>query len=152
VTITDERLTRYFMTIPEAIELVLQGSTLGSQGNLYMLDMASLCLSATWRRRSSTCPACAPARTCPIGARAGEKLHEELWNFGAEVVPTQFKRVYEVMEEPVTEDFTVALRRLEEAALERDHVATSEALKMLPINFSSTDFSTNGSALNVNAD
>ena len=39
VTITDENMTRYFMTIPDAAKLVLEASTLGSRGDIYMLDM-----------------------------------------------------------------------------------------------------------------
>ena len=156
VTITDDRMTRYFMTIPEAVELVLQASTLGSHGNVYMLDMGQPVPIRDLAERVIHMSGLRAGKDVPIvniGVRAGEKLHEELWNVGAEVVSTPFPRVFEVMEGPVAEDFTLALQRLEEAALERDESAARDALKMLPINFSPAGISTNGhSPHSVNAD
>ncbi len=52
-----------------------------------------------------------------VGSRPGEKLHEELWSHGAQVVASAFPGVLAVPCDPVPEDFEVALRALEEAAL-----------------------------------
>ena len=82
VTVTDPEVTRYFMTIEEAVQLVIQAGAIGRDGEALVLDMGEpvriddvarqlIELVGQARSRSST-PACAP----------GEKLHEELFGEG----------------------------------------------------------------------
>jgi FlaA1/EpsC-like NDP-sugar epimerase len=81
VTVTDPRMTRYFMSIPEAVQLVLQAAAMSRGGDLFMLDMgepvrildlAKRMVRLSGRRLGED------VELRIVGARPGEKLHEEL--------------------------------------------------------------------------
>jgi FlaA1/EpsC-like NDP-sugar epimerase len=80
VTITDERMTRYFMTIPEAAQLVLQAGSLGESAVVYVLDMGDpiriVDLARDMIRLSGLVPD-EDIAIVPTGQRPGEKLYEE---------------------------------------------------------------------------
>ena len=88
VTVTDPAMTRYFMTIPEAVELVLQGSAFGCDhkswlGAILVLDMGEPVPILELARRMISLAGFVPDTGIPIefvGARDGEKLHEELFD------------------------------------------------------------------------
>ena len=79
ITVTDPEVTRYFMTIEEAVLLVLQAATLGRGGDVLVLDMGDPSPSTLLARRLAR--QIAPGRDAEIvytGLRPGEKLHESL--------------------------------------------------------------------------
>ena len=84
VTVTDARMTRYFMTVPEAVQLIIRAGSLGeSSGDIYVLEMGDpiriIELAETMIRLSGL----EPERDIAIeiiGHRPGEKFHEELFN------------------------------------------------------------------------
>ena len=81
VTITDERMTRYFMTISEAVELVLQASALADRGEVFVLDMGQPVRIIDLAHRMIRLGGLVPGRDIEVkmvGARPGEKLVEEL--------------------------------------------------------------------------
>lgn len=88
VTVTDSAMTRYFMTIPEAVELVLQGSAFGCDrkswlGAILVLDMGEPVPILELARRMISLAGFVPNTDIPIefvGMRDGEKLHEELFD------------------------------------------------------------------------
>jgi FlaA1/EpsC-like NDP-sugar epimerase len=86
ITVTDPQMTRYFMTIPEAVSLVLQAFTVGEHGNILVLDMGEpvriLDLAKTLIRISGKKES--EVQIQFTGMRPGEKLHEELF-YGSEV-------------------------------------------------------------------
>jgi FlaA1/EpsC-like NDP-sugar epimerase len=83
LTVTDERMTRYFMTIPEAVQLIIRAGSLGDGGEVFVLEMGDpvriIDLARDMIRLSGLEPDTDIAVEI-VGRRAGEKLHEELFN------------------------------------------------------------------------
>ena len=81
ITITDKRIVRYFMTIPEASQLVMQAGAMARRGELFVLDMGKpvkiLDLAENMIRLSGLIPY-QDIDIIEIGLRPGEKLYEEL--------------------------------------------------------------------------
>jgi UDP-N-acetylglucosamine 4,6-dehydratase len=138
ITITDEHMTRYFMTIPEASQLVLQAASLASEGSIYMLDMGDPIKITALARKLIELSGLRPGKDIEIrfiGTRPGEKIAEQLWVPGTEVAATDFPRVLEVRTEEAPADFQNTLAYLEQAALSRNESAVLEKLRHMPIGF-----------------
>ncbi|HWQ22551.1 MAG TPA: nucleoside-diphosphate sugar epimerase/dehydratase [Gaiellaceae bacterium] len=122
VTVTHPEMTRYFMTIPEAVQLVVQAGAIGGRGQIYVLDMGEpvriVDLAETMIRLSGKEPG-RDIRIEFVGARPGEKLHEELWSETETVVPSEHEAILLVTRPPIDpdwlEDELDALARLVEA-------------------------------------
>jgi FlaA1/EpsC-like NDP-sugar epimerase len=104
VTVTHPEMTRYFMTIPEAVQLVIQAGAIGGRGQVYVLDMGEpvkiVDLADTMIRLSGK----EPGRDIAIeyiGARPGEKLHEELWSEDETVSPSSHEAILLVTRAPI---------------------------------------------------
>ena len=96
VTVTDPKMTRYFMTIPEAAQLVLQAASTGTGGQIFLLDMGEPVKIDTLARKMITLSGLKPDEDIDIiytGARPGEKLFEELKNEDENIVPTIHPKV-----------------------------------------------------------
>lgn len=81
VTVTDARVTRYFMTIPEAVQLVIQAGAIGSDGEALVLDMGTPVRIADVAEQLITLEG-RPISITYTGLRPGEKLHEDLFGSG----------------------------------------------------------------------
>jgi FlaA1/EpsC-like NDP-sugar epimerase len=107
VTVTHPEMTRYFMTIPEAVSLVVQAGAFGNGGQVYVLDMGEpvsiLELAQNMIRLSGRDESEIEIRF--VGARAGEKLHEELWSDGEEVLPTKHPKIRRSTRDAVDTDW-----------------------------------------------
>jgi FlaA1/EpsC-like NDP-sugar epimerase len=96
VTVTDERMTRYFMTIPEAVQLVIRAGSLGSGGEVYVLEMGEPVRILDLARDMIELSGLDPDRDVMIeitGRRPGEKLHEELFNAYERPQPTRVEKI-----------------------------------------------------------
>jgi FlaA1/EpsC-like NDP-sugar epimerase len=118
VTVTHPEMTRYFMTIPEAVQLVIQAGAIGGRGQVYVLDMGDpvkiVDLADTMIRLSGKEPAIDIGVEF-VGARPGEKLHEELWSQDEKVIPSSHEAILLVTRPPVDADWLEAeLAALEE--------------------------------------
>ena len=104
VTVTHPEMTRYFMTIPEAVQLVIQAGAIGGQGQVYVLDMGEpvriVDLAETMIRLSGKEPGTG-IEIDFVGARPGEKLHEELWSDDETVIPSDHEAILLVTRPPI---------------------------------------------------
>ncbi len=104
VTVTHPEMTRYFMTIPEAVQLVIQAGAIGGRGQVYVLDMGDpvkiVDLADTMIRLSGKEPG-TDVEVEFVGARPGEKLHEELWSKTETVTPSDHEAILLVTRPPI---------------------------------------------------
>ena len=96
VTVTDPEMTRYFMTITEATQLILEASAMGEDGRIYVLDMGQPVkishLAEQLIRLSGKQPG-VDVEITYTGLRAGEKLHEELFHDEENLSNTDYKKI-----------------------------------------------------------
>jgi FlaA1/EpsC-like NDP-sugar epimerase/lipopolysaccharide/colanic/teichoic acid biosynthesis glycosyltransferase len=121
ITITDPEVSRFFMTIEEAVALVLHSATLDLKGGIAVLDMGQPVKITTLANDLVTALGL-PASAVPkqfIGLRPGEKLHEVLWDQVDEVLPSPHPRIITVRPQARTlKDMDAAVRELERLAVE----------------------------------
>ncbi|RZL68401.1 MAG: polysaccharide biosynthesis protein [Variovorax sp.] len=140
LTVTHPDVTRYFMTIPEAAQLVLQAGAMAEGGDLFVLDMGlpvrifdlakRMVALAGLTVRDEAHPTGDIDIAC-IGLRPGEKLYEELL-IGENPMPTLHPRIVQAREEFMKwSDLKMHLLELREAANENNAVAMIELLQAL---------------------
>jgi FlaA1/EpsC-like NDP-sugar epimerase len=119
VTVTDANMKRYFMTIPEASQLVLQASTLGAGGEIFVLDMGEPVKITDLARNLILLSGLRPGVDIEIkytGTRPGEKLFEELHLYNEETLPTVHEKISVFAGRSHNHDeIGVLIRSLEEA-------------------------------------
>ncbi|MDQ3379835.1 MAG: polysaccharide biosynthesis protein [Actinomycetota bacterium] len=104
VTVTHPEMTRYFMTIPEAVQLVIQAGAIGGRGQVYVLDMGDPVKIADLADTMIRLSGKEPGRDIAVelvGARPGEKLHEELWSTTETVTPSSHEAILLVTRPPI---------------------------------------------------
>jgi FlaA1/EpsC-like NDP-sugar epimerase len=96
VTVTHPEVTRYFMTIPEACQLILQAGAMGNGGEIFLLDMGTAIKIDDMAHDLIRLSGFEPGVDIDIqyiGLRPGEKLYEELITDGEGIVPTHHKKI-----------------------------------------------------------
>ncbi|MGH2995028.1 MAG: polysaccharide biosynthesis protein [Gaiellaceae bacterium] len=139
VTVTHPEMERYFMTIPEAVQLIIQAGAIGESGDVFVLDMGDPVKIVELAHNMIRLSGKEPERDIEIrfiGVRAGEKLHEELWGEGEESVPTSHPKILRAACRPVDpvrlEDDLAELERLVEAGETVEVVARLAAMVRTP--------------------
>jgi FlaA1/EpsC-like NDP-sugar epimerase len=131
ITVTHPDVVRYFMTIPEAVGLVLQSCAQGSGGEIFVLDMGKPIRIVELARQMIELSGLEPGRDIEItftGLRPGEKLFEELQHLKANCSDTAHSRIKRLTSEPAT------LRNLHTQLhwlSQKLHVVKPDGLKLL---------------------
>lgn len=126
VTVTHPEMTRYFMTIPEAVQLVLQAGAMGRSGEVFVLDMGSPVRIMDLARNLIRLSGRVPDRDIQIlitGPRPGEKLHEDLLTADEGVTASEHKRIYIARGDQSrlsSAEFAQILAEMEEAVKDSD--------------------------------
>ena len=133
VTITDKRIIRYFMTIPEASQLVMTSGAMAQNGQLYVLDMGRpvkiLDLAENMIRMSGLEPG-KDIEIVETGLRPGEKLYEELLVKGEKLGKTKNEKIFIEEDEPVSEgEIEAKLKKLRAALETKSNREVKAALK-----------------------
>lgn len=96
ITVTHPEITRYFMTIPEAVQLVLEAGTMGTGGEIFIFDMGQPVKITDLALKMIKLAGLQPEKDIKIvytGLRPGEKLYEELLNAGERTMPTHHPKI-----------------------------------------------------------
>jgi len=105
VTITDPRMARYFMTIPEAVQLIIRAGSLGeATGQVFVLEMGEPVKIIDLAEAMIRLSGLEPERDIAIevvGARPGEKFHEDLFNPYERPLPTRAQKIVRAEREPL---------------------------------------------------
>ena len=108
VTVTDESMTRYFMTIPEAVQLIIRAGALQGGGRVYVLEMGDPVKIIDLARNMIRLSGHEPDEDIAIevvGRRPGEKIHEELFNPGERPQPTPAEKILVAERDPLDPDW-----------------------------------------------
>ena len=132
VTVTDDRMTRFFMSVEEAVQLVLQASVLSSGGEIFMLEMGTPVRIIDLAERMIRLSGCQVGIDIPIeitGMRPGEKLNEVLSTPEEEILGTSHPYINRLV--PIRADehrFAAEMVELEQAVGRRDKAAVRHLL------------------------
>jgi O-antigen biosynthesis protein WbqV len=137
LTVTHPEIERFFMTVREAVELVLQASALGladgeERGKIYVLDMGQPVRIVDLARQLIRLAGLKPERDVAIvfiGLRPGEKLREELFHTGETPLPTKAQGI--LLAAPRTIDHAMLQRSLDELAEQARERHEGRALGLL---------------------
>ena len=122
VTVTHPDMERYFMTIPEAVQLIVQAGALGRSGDVFVLDMGEPVKIVDLAHNMIRLSGKEPERDVAIefiGVRAGEKLKEDLWDVGESSTTTSHPKILRAASAPIDpawlDDEMAELERLVDA-------------------------------------
>ncbi|MBA3264382.1 MAG: polysaccharide biosynthesis protein [Thermoleophilaceae bacterium] len=135
VTVTDSRMTRYFMTIPEAVQLIIRSGELATGGEVFVLEMGEpvkiIELAANMIRLAGYEPD-VDITIEIVGRRPGEKIHEELFNPGERPQPTPAEKIVYAIQQPLEPEWVEsAFARIEALVYGGDAAALAGAVAEL---------------------
>ena len=135
VTVTDPKMTRYFMTIPEAVQLIIRSGELATGGEVFVLEMGDpvkiVDLAANMIRLAGFEPDVDIAIEV-VGRRVGEKIHEELFNPGERPQPTHAEKIVCAVQPPLEPAWVEgAFARIEELVYSSDAAGLAGAVAEL---------------------
>ena len=125
VTVTHPDMKRYFMTIPEAVQLITQAASMGGDGEVYILDMGEPVRIVDMAEQLIALSGFESGKDIEIeyiGLRPGEKLEEILWNNFESPMPTRHEQI--LMAKTRVHEWDELLKRiraLEKAGIDQEH-------------------------------
>lgn len=135
VTVTHPEVSRYFMSISEAVQLVMTAGAMGAGGEIFLLDMGKPIKVANLAKKLIQSSHLTPGKDIEIkyiGLRPGEKLHEELYWKGQNIIPTNNKKITMLKTNGfMKEVLFYNLKRLEYMEKEKNGHDLIESLKKL---------------------
>jgi FlaA1/EpsC-like NDP-sugar epimerase len=135
VTVTDTRMTRYFMTIPEAVQLIIRSGELSTGGEVFVLEMGDPVRIVELARNMIRLAGLEPEVDIGVeivGRRPGEKIHEELFNPGERPQPTPAEKIVCAIQPPLEPEWVEsAFARIEELVYAGDGAALAAAVAEL---------------------
>lgn len=133
ITVTDKDVTRYFMTIPEAVSLVLEAAVIGEQDNVFVFDMGQSIKILDLARKMIALAGLEEGKDIEVaitGLRPGEKMHEELLSKNESMLPTHHQKIMRANTPPsLTEGDLIEIHAL--ATKKGEHMATRALLHAL---------------------
>jgi len=115
ITVTDENVTRYFMTIPEACQLVLEAGSMGEGSKIFVFDMGESVKIMDLAKKMIKLSGLTIGRDIEIkitGLRPGEKLYEELLTDGEKTMPTHHEKI--MIGNVRTQDYSAVSKQVSE--------------------------------------
>ena len=135
VTVTDPKVTRYFMTLSEACQLILQAGVLGKGSEIFVLEMGEPLNVDYLARQLIRMSGLNPGKDIDIvytGLRPGEKLDEELFHYDEKLTETTHQKIHLAESRPVDpQSIKVGIERLIEASCRTDSKQMRELLHQL---------------------
>jgi FlaA1/EpsC-like NDP-sugar epimerase len=135
VTVTDERMTRYFMTIPEAVQLIIRSGALAEGGEIFVLEMGDPVRIVDLAHNMIKLSGQEPGRDIAIeivGRRPGEKIHEELFNPDERPQPTHAEKIMVAVRERLEPEWVEsAFVRVEDRVYSDDPVSVTTIVQEL---------------------
>jgi len=133
ITITHSDMTRYFMSIAEAVQLVMSAGEMGKGGEIFLLDMGEPLKIIDIAKELIRLSGLEPQKDIEItftGIRPGEKLHEELYWQGEGIIQTDNQKITMLRPNgPVNKDIFTKIKALRESSLKKDPKAVIKILK-----------------------
>ena len=127
ITLTHPDIIRYFMTIPEACQLVLEAGAMGKGGEIYIFDMGKPVKIIDLARKMIRLAGFVPDKDIEIkiiGLRPGEKLYEELLNDTSKTLPTHHEKIMVAQE--VYDDYTFLKILIDDLITTAEHYSNDD--------------------------
>ncbi len=156
VTVTHREITRYFMTIPEACQLILQANVMGKGGEIFVLDMGEPIKIAYLAEQMIKLSGKVPGEDIDIvytGLRPGEKLYEELFHASEALESTTHEKILLARHRTVDwEWLDVTMNKLNSACEEYDEVSLQYLFKELVPEWNWEELSTDKNLVAISQD
>jgi FlaA1/EpsC-like NDP-sugar epimerase len=142
VTVTDERITRFFMTIPEACQLVLEAASMGKGGEIFVFEMGQSVKIVDLARRMIQLSGLEIGKDIDLtftGLRPGEKLYEELLANEENTVPTHHQKILIAKTRVENDDQLQHIQTLIQLCTDQNNVAIVQQMKRIVPEFISNN-------------